>query len=143
MKLSNMSQDIFLLGRTMLTPMMTLHLATVAPAAMLGTYLIFWAKGTANHRLLGKIYMTLMLVTALASLFIPATVGPQFFGHFGWIHLLSLLVLVSVPRAYYAARNHNVISHKFAMAGVYFGGILVAGVFTLAPGRYLNQLFFG
>jgi uncharacterized membrane protein len=29
------------------------------------------------------------------------------------------------------------------MAGVYFGGILVAGVFTLAPGRYLNQLFFG
>ena len=127
----------------MLTPMMTLHLATVAPAAMLGTYLIFWAKGTATHRLLGKIYMILMLITALASLFIPATVGPPFIGHFGWIHMLSLLVLASVPRAYYAARKHNVVSHKFSMAGVYFGGILVAGGFTLAPGRYLNQLFFG
>ena len=87
----------------MLTPMMTLHLATVAPAAMLGTYLIFRAKGTATHRLPGKIYMTLMLITALASLFIPAAVGPQFMSHFGWIHLLSLLVLVSMPRAYYAA----------------------------------------
>ena len=127
----------------MLTPMMTLHLATVAPAAMLGTYLIFWAKGTATHRLLGKIYMILMLITALASLFIPAMVGPQFIDHFGWIHMLSLLVLASVPRAYYAARKHNVVSHKFSMAGVYFGGILVAGGFTLAPGRYLNQLFFG
>ena len=127
----------------MLTPMMTLHLATVAPAAMLGTYLIFWAKGTATHRLLGKIYMILMLITGLASLFIPATVGPQFIDHFGWIHMLSLLVLASVPRAYYAARKHNVVSHKFSMAGVYFGGILVVGGFTLAPGRYLNQLFFG
>ena len=127
----------------MLTPMMTLHLATVAPAAMLGTYLIFWAKGTATHRLLGKIYMILMLITALASLFIPAMVGPQFIDHFGWILMLSLLVLASVPRAYYAARKHNVVSHKFSMAGVYFGGILVAGGFTLAPGRYLNQLFFG
>ena len=126
----------------MLTPMMTLHLATVAPAAMLGTYLIFWAKGTATHRLLGKIYMILMLIAALASLFIPAKVDPQFIGHFGWIHMLSLLVLASVPRAYYAARKHNVVSHKFSMAGVYFGGILVAGGFTLAPGRYLNQLFF-
>ncbi|HBX01242.1 MAG TPA: hypothetical protein DEF77_09825, partial [Gammaproteobacteria bacterium] len=93
------------------------------PAAMLGTYLIFWAKGTATHRLLGKIYMILMLITALASLFIPATVGSQFIGHFGWIHMLSLLVLASVPRAYYAARKHNVVSHKFSMAGVYFGGI--------------------
>jgi len=127
----------------MLTPMMTLHLATVAPAAMLGTYLMFWAKGTAAHRLLGKIYMTLMLITALASLFIPAAVGPQFFEHFGWIHLLSVLVLVSVPRAYYAAKSHNVTSHKFAMVGVYAGGILVAGLFTLAPGRYIHQLIFG
>jgi uncharacterized membrane protein len=28
------------------------------------------------------------------------------------------------------------------MIGVYVGGILVAGLFTLAPGRYLHQLFF-
>ena len=127
----------------MLTPIMTLHLATVAPAGALGTYLMFWAKGTRLHRMLGKIYMVLMLITALSSLFIPAAVGPQFLNHFGAIHLLSLVVLISVPRAYFAAINHNVISHKFAMAGVYFGGILVAGLLTLAPGRYINQLIFG
>lgn len=126
----------------MLSPMMTLHLATVAPAAVLGTYLMFWAKGTPTHRLLGKVYMVLMFITAAASLFITAAVGPQLLGHFGWIHLLSLLVLVSVPRAYFAAKNHDISDHKFAMAGVYFGGILIAGLFTLAPGRYFNQLLF-
>jgi uncharacterized membrane protein len=30
-----------------------------------------------------------------------------------------------------------------AMVSVYFGGILIAGAFTLAPGRYLNQLLLG
>ena len=127
----------------MLTPMMSAHLFTVLPAALLGTYLILRPKGTPSHRLLGKVYMILMLTTAALSLLIPATVGPQLVGHLGLIHILSFVVLFSVPRAYFAARNHNLVHHKIAMIGVYVGGILVAGGFTLAPGRYLNQLLLG
>ncbi len=127
----------------MLTPIMSLHLATVAPAAVLGAYLMLRSKGTPWHRLLGKIYMSLMMITALLSLLIPAAVGPQVLGHFGMIHLLSLLVLYCVPRAYIAAKKHNVTAHKGNMIGVYVGGILVAGLFTLTPGRYLHQLIFG
>ena len=118
-------------------------LATVAPAAVLGAYLMLRSKGTPWHRLLGKIYMSLMMITALLSLLIPAAVGPQVLGHFGMIHLLSLLVLYCVPRAYIAAKKHNVTVHKGNMIGVYVGGILVAGLFTLTPGRYLHQLIFG
>ncbi len=127
----------------MLTPIMSAHLFTVLPAALLGTYLILRPKGTPSHRLLGKVYMILMLTTAALSLLIPATVGPQLVGHLGLIHILSFVVLFSVPRAYFAARNHNLVQHKIAMIGVYVGGILVAGGFTLAPGRYLNQLLLG
>ena len=127
----------------MLTPIMSAHLFTVLPAALLGTYLILRPKGTPSHRLLGKVYMILMLTTAALSLLIPATVGPQLVGHLGLIHILSFVVLFSVPRAYFAARNHNLVHHKIAMIGVYVGGILVAGGFTLAPGRYLNQLLLG
>jgi uncharacterized membrane protein len=87
--------------------------------------------------------MILMLTTAALSLLIPAAVGPQLVGHLGLIHILSFVVLFSVPRAYFAARNHNLVHHKIAMIGVYVGGILVAGGFTLAPGRYLNQLLLG
>jgi uncharacterized membrane protein len=122
---------------------MSAHLFTVLPAALLGTYLILRPKGTPSHRLLGKVYMILMLTTAALSLLIPATVGPQLVGHLGLIHILSFVVLFSVPRAYFAARNHNLVQHKIAMIGVYVGGILVAGGFTLAPGRYLNQLLLG
>ena len=127
----------------MLTPVISLHLSTVAPAAVIGAYLLLRGKGTPLHRLLGKAYMVLMLATALLSLLIPAAVGPQFLGHFGAIHLLSLVVLYSVPGAYIAARKHNVAAHSSHMIGVYVGGVLVAGLFTLAPGRYLHQLLFG
>ena len=127
----------------MLTPIMSAHLFTVLPAALLGTYLILRPKGTPSHRLLGKVYMILMLTTAALSLLIPAAVGTQLVGHLGLIHILSFVVLFSVPRAYFAARNHNLVHHKIAMIGVYVGGILVAGGFTLAPGRYLNQLLLG
>ena len=127
----------------MLTPIMSAHLFTVLPAALLGTYLILRPKGTPSHRLLGKVYMILMLTTAALSLLIPAAVGPQLVGHLGLIHILSFVVLFSVPRAYFAARNHNLVHHKIAMIGVYVGGVLVAGGFTLAPGRYLNQLLLG
>ena len=121
---------------------MTLHLLTIATAAMLGTFQMFRGKSTPSHRLLGRIYMALMLTTAVISLFTPAAVGPLFIAHFGAIHLLSFVVFYCVPSAYFAAPAHNIRAHKAAMIGAYFGGILVAGAFTLAPGRFLNKLLF-
>ena len=84
-----------------------------------------------------------MLITALITLFMPALVGPQFLGHFGWIHLFSFLTIYTVPTAYTAIRKGNVRAHKRKMVLLYIGAILIAGGFTFAPGRYLNELFFG
>jgi len=36
-----------------------LHLATIVPAFLIGTALLFMRKGTPRHRLLGRIYMPL------------------------------------------------------------------------------------
>ena len=116
------------------------HLGTIVLAAAIGGMLLAITKGTSLHRLFGKIYMLLMLVTSALTLFMRAEVGPTLFNHFGFIHLFSLLVLVSVPRAYIAARSHNVRSHKDSMLGVYIGAVLLAGAFTLMPGRYLHGL---
>ena len=88
------------------------HLGTIAPASVLGTYLLLNQKGTSQHRLLDKVYMSLMLVTAFVTLFMSAKVGPTLFNHFGAIHLLSVLVFYTVPSAYIATRNGNVIKHK-------------------------------
>jgi uncharacterized membrane protein len=118
------------------------HLATIVPAFLIGTVLLFMSKGTPVHKLLGRIYMPLMLVTAIITLFMPAVVGPRFGGHFGFIHGFSALVLYSVPTAYINARRGNVAKHRSAMIGLYVGGILIAGTFAFMPGRMLNQMLF-
>jgi uncharacterized membrane protein len=72
----------------------------------------------------------------------PAYVGPRLVGHFGFIHLFALLVLYSVPSAYYYARNGNIAKHRQKMIGLYVGGLLIAGSFAFMPGRLLNQWLF-
>jgi len=123
--------------------LMYAHLTTVVPCVFLGAYVLLAKKGTSVHRFLGKIYMVLMLITAFITLFMPALVGPQFLDHFGWIHLFSFLTIYTVPTAYTAIRKGNVRAHKRKMVLLYIGAILIAGGFTFAPGRYLNELFFG
>lgn len=125
------------------TQLAYLHLATIVPAFALGALQLFRRKGTSSHKLLGKTYMILMLATALITLAMPAKVGPQFLNHFGFIHIFSLLGLISVPVAYFAARRGNIRTHQVAMISLYVGGILIAGAFALAPGRMLHEWLFG
>ncbi len=102
-----------------------LHLGTIFPALLIGTYLLLSTKGTPEHKSLGKAYMALMLFTALVTLYMAAEVGPRVLNHFGLIHLLSLLVLYCVPAAYFAARAGNIKAHAGNTTGLYIGGILV------------------
>lgn len=120
-----------------------LHLATIVPAFLVGSVLFASRKGTSDHRILGKIYLLLMVFTGLITLLMPAQVGPQVFGHFGFIHASSLLTLYSAPAAYFTARHGNIKAHRGYMIGLYIGGILIAGAFAFAPGRMLHHLLFG
>nr|WP_256260981.1 DUF2306 domain-containing protein [Shewanella sp. NIFS-20-20] len=117
-------------------------MATVIPAFLIGTYLLFTKKGTPNHKKFGRIYMILMLVTASISLFMQAQLGTLFLGHFGYIHLLSFLTIYAVPVAYFSAKNGNIKRHKTSMVALYVGGMLVAGTFALLPGRLLHGWLF-
>lgn len=87
--------------------------------------------------------MALMLCTAVITLFMQARVGPTLFNHFGFIHLFSVLVLYSVPRALLAIRAHEVQVHRKHMIGVYAGGLVIAGSFALLPGRLIYETLFG
>jgi uncharacterized membrane protein len=125
------------------TQLAYLHLATVVPAFGIGAFQLLRRKGTPSHKLLGKIYMVLMLATALITLAMPAQVGPQFLNHFGFIHTFSFLALFSVPIAYFAARRGDISVHRAAMISLYVGGILIAGAFAFSPGRMLHEWLFG
>jgi uncharacterized membrane protein len=125
------------------TQLAYLHLATVVPAFVLGAFQLLRRKGTPSHKLIGKIYMVLMLATGLITLAMPAEVGPRFLGHFGFIHAFSFLALFNVPSAYIAARRGNIRVHRFNMIALYVGGVLIAGAFAFSPGRMLHQWLFG
>jgi uncharacterized membrane protein len=122
--------------------LMYIHLATVVPCFIIGTILLIIKKGTQFHKNFGKIYMILMMLTGIITLFMPAMVGPRFLNHFGYIHLFSFLTLYTIPTAYWAIRKGNIKTHKQKMITLYFGAILIAGGFTFFPGRYLHELFF-
>lgn len=123
--------------------LVSLHLLVVLPCLLLGTYLIFAKKGSAFHSRAGKVYMVMMFFTGGLTLIIPAQVGPLVLNHFGFLHLLSLLTLWSVPRAWFAIKRGDVGTHKRSMILLYMGGLLVAGGFAIfAEGRYLNTLLF-
>ncbi len=100
-------------------------------------------KGTPGHRALGRVYLVLMGTTAVVSLWLPAAVGPRWLDHFGFIHGLSVLTLVTVPLAWLAVRGGHVAVHRAAMIGLYCGGLLIAGAFAFAPGRLLHRWLFG
>ena len=125
------------------TQLAYLHLGTVLPAFVIGTFQLLARKGTQSHKLLGRIFMLLMLATGLITLSMPAKVGPQFLNHFGFIHIFSFFAVFGVPLSYLAARRGFIRAHRFTMVSLYVGGILVAGAFAFSPGRMLHTWLFG
>lgn len=119
------------------------HLATVVPAFLLATFLLFMPKGTGLHKLIGKFVMLMVLVTAIITLFMPATLGPSLYGHFGFIHIISVFVIYSIITAYVAAKRGDIKAHKAKLVGIYIGGFFVAGALAFMPERLLHGLLFG
>jgi uncharacterized membrane protein len=124
-----------------------LHFVTVVPAFFLGLWqLTASRKGSPSHRLIGKIYLTLMSVTAVAAFFIPSFssfsigAGPI---RLGLIHLFIPLTVHGIWRTRKALRTGDIAAHQASMRGLYIGGLIIAGLLTFFPGRIMYRMFFG
>ena len=115
------------------------HVATVLPAAVLGAVLLTRPKGTPAHRLFGKIWLLLMVATSLSTFFIH---GIDTVAGFSPIHLLSVYVVFGSVMAIRAARRRDIRAHRAHVSGMYLGGIVVAGLFTLVPHRVMGAMIF-
>jgi uncharacterized membrane protein len=58
------------------------------------------------------------------------------------IHLLSILVLVTLPLAVIHARRHDVAQHCIAMLMLFTGALVIAAGFTFLPGRIMHAVVF-
>jgi uncharacterized membrane protein len=116
------------------------HAFTAMAAFALGIIQLAGPKGTLPHRTMGYVWVGLMLLVATSSFAIH---GMRQWGRFSTIHLLSVMVLVLVPLALLAARRHHVGTHCWAMIGLFAGALVIAGGFTLLPGRLMHRALFG
>jgi len=117
-----------------------LHAYAALAALALGAVQLAGIKGTTRHRVLGFTWAALMLVVALSSFWIHEI---RLWGPWSPIHLLSIFALVNLPLAVWAAHRHAVSRHRSAMIGLYVGALVIAGLFTLMPGRIMYKVVFG
>ena len=123
-------------------PVVFFHMLCALSALVLGAFVLARRKGTASHRATGWGWALLMLGATASSAFIQDRGMPNLAG-FTPIHLFTLYVGVQLPRAVLAARRGQISAHRQTMRGIYIGGCIVAGLFTLLPGRFLGKQLWG
>lgn len=115
-----------------MSPLLTFHLITIAPVLVTGPFIIN-SKGKGSHKVLGRIWVLLMVTSCLS------TFGIKYNGQFSWLHGLSAFTLYSVVSAVVAIKRADLKKHKRAMTGAYLGA-LIAFVWAVAGnGRLLNR----
>ncbi|MGJ4916310.1 DUF2306 domain-containing protein [Bradyrhizobium sp. HKCCYLRH2060] len=121
-------------------PAVLLHAVAAMTAFALGLVQFAAPKGTLPHRTLGWIWVTLMAAVAASSFWVHTI---RLVGPFSPIHLLSLYTLAVLPVAVWAAHRHRVGPHRRAMITLFSGALVIAGLFTLMPGRIMHKVVFG
>jgi uncharacterized membrane protein len=126
-----------------LTPTIAVHMSLALSAVAIGPWVLWTRLGAITrpqlHRALGYAWVTCMLGAALTGLFIRDFRLPNLWGYTP-IHLLIPLTLLSLYRAFRYLAAGNIPGHRKTMQWLYFSACIVAGGFTLLPGRYLGDL---
>ena len=124
-------------------PQIPLHAFAAMAAFVLGLVQFAAPKGTLPHRTIGWIWVALMALMALVA-------GSSFWIHqirllgpWSPIHLLSIFTLVMLPLGVWMAHRHRVADHRRIMILMFSGALVIAGLFTLLPGRIMHAVVFG
>jgi uncharacterized membrane protein len=122
------------------SPTIQIHAFAAMAALVIGLVQLSAPKGTMPHRAIGAVWVLLMVVVAVSSFFIHTI---RLWGPWSPIHLLSIFTLGTLPLAVWYAHRHDVPHHRLAMISIFTGGLVIAGLFTLVPGRIMHAVLFG
>ena len=117
-----------------------LHAFAAMAAFALGVVQLSAPKGTIGHRTIGWIWVVVMLAVAISAFWIHQL---RLWGPWSPIHLLAIFTLITLPIAVLNARRHRVNQHRWAMISIFVGALVIAGLFTLLPGRIMHAVVFG
>ena len=117
-----------------------IHAFAAISAMLLGALILFRRKGTPTHKLLGRMWVGLMLIVATSALFINEI---RLIGPFSPIHIFVVVTYLGLWEGIREIRRGNVEAHQATMKSVYLGALLLTGAFTLLPGRRMHAVLFG
>ena len=122
-----------------------IHAFFALMAVPLGLYIFLTKKGTAKHKCFGRIWVAWLLIISVTAVFIQE-ITP---GEYSFIHLLIPLTIGSLIYSIWSIRKFKKTalqkykySHMSSMIGVYVGALILAGAFTLMPGRLFYEILF-
>src|ERR1700751_3325248 len=121
-------------------PAIPIHAFAAMAAFAIGLVQFAAPKGTLPHRPLGWIWVALMALVALSSFWVHTI---RLVGPWSPIHLLSIFTLVMLPIGAWMAHRHRVADHRRIMILIFSGALVIAGLFTLVPGRIMHTVLFG
>ena len=128
------------------------HAFFALAAVPVGLYIFLKKKGTKQHRFIGRVWVSFLLIVSFTAIFITTPVTDAMFNPrvYSWIHLLIPWTIGSLIYSIYSIRKFKKTklekhknAHKNSMIGTYIGALLVAGAFTLMPGRMFHEIIFG
>jgi uncharacterized membrane protein len=122
------------------SPAIQLHAFAAMTAFVLGVVQLSAPKGTLPHRTVGWIWVALMLAVSISAFWIHQL---RLWGPWSPIHLLAIFTLVMLPLGVWYAHRHAVERHRWTMIGIFVGALVIAGIFTFAPGRIMYEVAFG
>ena len=121
------------------SPTIQVHAFAAMAAFAVGVVQLSAPKGTLPHRAIGWLWVSLMLVVSISAFFIHTI---RLWGPWSPIHLLAIFTLVMLPLAVWSAHRHDVVRHRNAMILMFLGALVLAGLFTLLPGRIMHAVVF-
>jgi uncharacterized membrane protein len=122
-------------------PEIQLHAFVAMAAFVLGVVQLAAPKGTVPHRIFGWIWV-LLLLTISASSFLIHGNSYRLWRTWSPIHILSVFTPLMLLAGVLAARRHRVRAHGITMISIFAGALVIAGIFTLVPGRIMHEVVF-
>jgi uncharacterized membrane protein len=115
-----------------------IHIIGAIGALVLGAFVLMRKKATVGHKVSGRVFGGLMLLTAVTAIFIRT--APD--GGFSWIHIFVPITFIGLYQVVSSIRRGNVKEHKRHVLTLYFAALVIPGLFAFMPGRTMWMMFF-
>jgi uncharacterized membrane protein len=115
------------------------HALSAIGALVVGLVQFLGPKGNLPHRMLGYLFVGLMITTASTAIFIRQIND----GNFSPIHIFVPLTFIGLFGLVRSAMRRDGSKHRREVSSLMFGALMIPGLFAFIPGRLMWQVAFG